>query len=202
MAKASWLTVDPMSGSGNDTLNNTAPAHTGREARETTVTGTASGVASPETYVAEQPGKAEFIQFSNGSEMSAPKTGGKVTVTGKSNSVKLNFSQLGGEGDMQIGGNYTAGGKSTANGEAIAGDPGADAEYEFSVDITLPENTATEEVQRTLQVTNGNTITAQIVIKQAAGDAYFRFSKAKVTIPQEGGSVSIGVESNTTWTIS
>ena len=66
MAKASWLTVDPMSGSGNDTLNNTAPEHTGREARETTVTGTAIGVSSPDTYVVEQEGKAEFIQFDNG----------------------------------------------------------------------------------------------------------------------------------------
>ena len=201
MAKASWLTVDPMSGSGNDTLNNTAPEHTGREARETTVTGTAIGVSTPDTYVAEQEGKAEFIQFDNGAEMSAPKDGGQISVTGKSNSAKLSFSQVGGS-DLEIAENYTAGGKSTANGEAIAGDPGADAQYNFSVNITLPENSTTEERTFTLQVNNGGSVSQQIVIKQAAGEAYFRFLKDKITIPQAGGSASVGVESNTTWTIS
>lgn len=201
MAKASWLTVDPMSGSGNDTLNNTAPEHTGREARETTVTGTAIGVSTPGTYVAEQEGKAEFIQFDNGAEMSAPKDGGQISVTGKSNSAKLSFSQVGGS-DLEIAENYTAGGKSTANGEAIAGDPGADAQYNFSVNITLPENSTTEERTFTLQVNNGGSVSQQIVIKQAAGEAYFRFLKDKITIPQAGGSASVGVESNTTWTIS
>lgn len=201
MAKASWLTVDPMSGSGNDTLNNTAPEHTGREARETTVTGTGSGVASPDTYVVEQAGKAEFIQFNDGAEMSAPKGGGAVSVSGKSNSAKLSFSEVGG-GGLEIAENYTAGGKSTANGQAIAGDPGADAEYDFTVQITLPENDTTEEKTFTLKVDNGGSVSRQIVVKQAAGDAYFRFAKAKITIPQAGGSASVGVESNTTWTIS
>lgn len=201
MAKASWLTVDPMSGSGNDTLNNTALEHTGREARETTVTGTAIGVSSPDTYVVEQEGKAEFIQFDNGAEMSAPKNGGQISVTGKSNSAKLSFSEVGGS-SLEIGANYTAGGKSTANGEAIAGDPGADAQYNFSVNVTLPENPTTEERTFTLQVNNGGSVSQQIVIKQAAGEAYFRFSKDKITIPQAGGSASVEVESNTTWTIS
>ena len=202
MAKASWLTVSPMSGSGNESLNNSAQEHTGREVRETTVTGTATGVESPDTYVVEQAGKAEFIQFSDGAEMSAPKGGGEVTVTGKSNSAKLSFSQVGGNSELDIAENYTAGGKSTANGQAIAGDPGAAAEYEFSVKVTLPENGTVAEKEFTLQVNNGGSVSKQIVIKQAAGDAYFRFAKSSVTIPQGGGSVSVNVESNTTWTIS
>lgn len=36
--KPSWLTVSPMSGSGNDTLQNTASVHTGRLVRTGTVT--------------------------------------------------------------------------------------------------------------------------------------------------------------------
>lgn len=39
MAKAAWLTVAPASGNGNATVQNTGTAHTGREQRETTVTG-------------------------------------------------------------------------------------------------------------------------------------------------------------------
>lgn len=202
MAKASWLTVSPMSGSGNESLNNSAQEHTGRESRETTVTGTATGVESPDTYQVEQAGKAEFIQFNDGAEMAAQKDGGEVTVTGKSNSAKLSFSQVGGSGELDVAENYTAGGKSTANGQAIAGDPGASAEYQFSVKVTLPENGTIEEREFTLQVNNGGSISQQIVIKQAAGDAYFRFAKESITIPQAGGNVSVNIESNTTWNIS
>ena len=36
MAKAAWLTVAPMSGTGNATITNTGTVHTGREQRTTT----------------------------------------------------------------------------------------------------------------------------------------------------------------------
>lgn len=39
MAKAAWLTVNPASGNGNATVQNMGTVHTGREQRETTVTG-------------------------------------------------------------------------------------------------------------------------------------------------------------------
>ena len=45
MAKPSWLTVSPMSGSGNGVLQNTGSVHTGRNVRTGTVTVTATGVA-------------------------------------------------------------------------------------------------------------------------------------------------------------
>lgn len=49
MAKPSWLTVSPMSGSGNGVLQNTGSVHTGRNVRTGTVTVTATGVATPKT---------------------------------------------------------------------------------------------------------------------------------------------------------
>lgn len=49
--KPSWLTVSPMSGSGNDTLQNTASVHTGRLVRTGTVTVTAVGVSLPKRIV-------------------------------------------------------------------------------------------------------------------------------------------------------
>ena len=50
MAKASWLTVSPMSGTGNATVSNKGTVHTGRTQRTTTVTGVAVGVAPNKTY--------------------------------------------------------------------------------------------------------------------------------------------------------
>ena len=45
MAKPSWLTVDPTSGSGDGTITNTGHEHTGRVLRTGTVTVTGDGVA-------------------------------------------------------------------------------------------------------------------------------------------------------------
>lgn len=76
MAKASWLTLDPSSGNGNGSIQNSATAHTGRTQRETTVTVTGVGASKPATYQVTQKAKAEFASFDDGIEMSAPKAGG------------------------------------------------------------------------------------------------------------------------------
>ena len=94
MAKAAWLTVAPMSGTGNATITNTGTVHTGREQRTTTVTGTATGVSPNKTYTVVQKAKPEFVSFDNGAEITVPKTGGTLTITGKSNSAKLTFALL------------------------------------------------------------------------------------------------------------
>ena len=91
MAKAAWLTVNPTSGNGNATVQNTGTVHTGREQRETTVTGVAVGVSPNKTYKVIQKGKTEFASFNDGAETTVSKTGGTLTITGKTNSSKLNF---------------------------------------------------------------------------------------------------------------
>ena len=91
----------------------------------------------------------------------------------------------------------------TNNGENIDGDPGAQNEYDFSIQLTLPENDTVEEVVRTLLVTADGAQTAQIYIKQAAGDPTLEIDPTEITIPQAGTpAVSVQVTSNTTWTIS
>lgn len=202
MAKPVWLTVSPTSGSGNGILSNTGTVHTGRLVRSGTVTVTAAGVAAPKTYKVNQEAKPEFITIDNGSDMAADKGGGKVTVTGKSNSAALAFSWVGEEQGATIAANYTAGGASTANGAEITGDPGAAAEYTFSVDLTLPANTTIDQVDRTLRVSNGGSISQQIVIQQTAGDATLSLSETEITIPADGSAVSVQVTSNTSWTVS
>lgn len=200
--KPSWLTVSPMSGSGNDTLQNTAIVHTGRLVRTGTVTVMAVGVSLPKTYSVTQEAKAEFITIDNGSSMAAEKGGGIVTVTGKSNSAALTFAWVGDDLEATIAAQYTAGGKSTNNGENIDGDPGATAEYNWSVELTLPANETVEQIDRTLKVSNGSSLSKQIVIQQTAGDATLSLSESSITIPADGSAVNVNVYSNTSWTVS
>ena len=201
MAKPSWLSINPSTGSGNGTISNTATAHTGRVQRSGTVTVTGNGVSTPVTYKVTQEAKAEFAQFSNGPEMAAPKSAGKVTVTGKSNSSKLTFSFVGDSKEVELPAKYTAAGAEVDNGTAITGDPGASAEFNFSVELDLPMNDTIEEVERTVSVTANGGQAAQIVIKQAAGDARLAVEPAEITIPQDGSAVSVEVSSNTSWTV-
>lgn len=202
MAKPSWLTTDPNSGSGNGSINNTATPHTGRDVRTGTVTVTAVGVAEPKTYKVTQKAKAEFVSFDDGIEMSAPKEGGALTVNGKSNSQALTYSWVGDVSDVEIPATYKANGASTNNGEDIAGDPGATAEYASVLELTLPANETVEEVQRVLKVAAKGGQTAQITIKQAAGDAFLNVSPAEITLEADGSAVAVTVTSNTTWTVS
>lgn len=98
--------------------------------------------------------------------------------------------------------NYQANGVSTVNGVEVEGDPGAANEFAFSIELTLPENTTIEEVDRVLKVTANGGQSAQITIKQAAGDAYLSVEPLEITIPQDGSAVSVNVTSNAGWTVS
>lgn len=202
--KPSWLTTNPATGgSGNGAIQNSASEHTGRVARTGTVTVTATGLSTPKTYKVTQTPKAEFVSFDDGAEMAASKSGGALTIQGKSNSAKLTFSWVGNVDDVDIPESYQANGTPTNNGDVIEGDPGAQNEYAFSIQLTLPENETVDEVVRTLLVTADGAQTAQIAIKQAAGDPTLEIEPTEITIPQAGTpAVSVQVTSNTTWTIS
>lgn len=210
MAKAAWLTLNPMSGQGNATVQNTATVHTGRVQRETTVTGVATGVSPNKTYTVIQKPKAEFVSFDNGTEITVGKEGGSLTIKGKSNSAKLAFSLVdNAEGTLNdlsltLPAKYTAAGAETANSAAITGDPGASAQYDFSITFTgIAENLTINELQCALLVKAGeNAAQAQITIKQTAGDPTFSFDKESITIEASGAAVSQGVKSNTSWTLS
>jgi len=215
MAKAAWLTVAPMSGTGNATITNTGTVHTGREQRTTTVTGTATGVSPNKTYSVIQKAKAEFVSFDNGAEISVAKTGGSLTITGKSNSSKLTFAllDLTDDGDtpnvvegglkLTLPEKYDAGGASTTNATAITGDPGAAAEFAFSITFTnIAANTTINELTAALKVTANGGQTAQIAIKQSVGDPTFAFGQATITLEASGAAVTNTVVSNTSWTLS
>lgn len=211
MEKAAWLTVNPASGNGNATVQNTGTVHTGREQRETTVTGVAVGVSPNKTYKVIQKGKTEFASFNDGAETTVSKTGGTLTITGKTNSSKLNFELVDlktravveGGLELTLPSKYTAGGQETTNNVAITGDPGAQQEFEFSITFTgIAPNTTVDELTAALKVTTARGQMAQIQIKQSAGDPEFAFGQDTITLEASGAAVSQTIVSNTSWELS
>lgn len=215
MAKASWLTVSPMSGTGNATVSNTGTVHTGRTQRTTTVTGVAVGVTPNKTYQVVQEAKPEFVSFDEGAEITVAKTGGTLTITGLSNSKKLKFELLdltenSSTTDIVEGGlkltlpeKYIAGGTQTSNDVAITGDPGAAAQFAFSITFTgIAANATINELTAALKVTAAGGQMAQITIKQSAGDPSFKFGKSSITLTAEGTAVNNTIISNASWTLS
>lgn len=200
MAKANWAVVSPSSGSGNKTVNVSSSAeHTGRSARSTILTITAANVDA-QTVTVNQQAKPAYVDSQDSA--SAAKAGQNVTISGKSNAQKLTFSLGTGILEVTIPTTYTAGGVTTNNGSAITGDPGATAEYDWSIVLVVPENTTIDEMTRQIIVTDEGGNTATCLLTQAAGDAYLTVSTSSIELTYQGTAVSFNVESNTSWTIS
>lgn len=200
MAKANWLKVDPSQGSGNATVNVSSTAeHTGRKARTTTLTWKAANVADVVRNVS-QAGKPEYVDIADAA--AADKAGKVVTIIGVSNSAKLTFSL--GTGDLTeitLPSTYTANSVNTSNGAAISGDPGALAEYNFSISITVPANDDITAKSRQIIVEDEAGNRDVCTLTSAAGDAYVTVQEGTIELDYLGTPVPWTVESNTSWTI-
>jgi hypothetical protein len=206
MAYAQWLTPSKTSGSGNDTVNVTAGAdNTGRNSRQTTMTFKAANCPDVERTVI-QAGKPEFVTIE--SAKSVDKAGvATLTITGTTNSSKLTFALAsGGSLPLTLPSSYNANSVSTDNGAAISGDPGASAEFPFSIaftSISANPTIAARSVQLIVTDNAGNTATCTIT--QAAGDATLSVSPNSVQLDWNAAtaetSASFTVTSNTNWTI-
>lgn len=200
MAKANWVKVTPSSGSGDATVNvSSTAAHTGRNARTSTLTWKAANVENIVRNVT-QAGKPEFVDFPDSA--SADKAGKVVTISGTSNSAKLTFSFGTGElTDITLPSTYKANSVNTNNGAAISGDPGATAEYTFSISITVPANNEITAKTRQIIVEDEAGNRDICLLTSAAGDAYVVVQEGTIELDYLGTPVPWTVESNTTWTI-
>lgn len=146
---------------------------------------------------------AEVVR-SDSPNASVQKTGGNVTITGKSNSTKLTFAVTPAEENgltLQLPANYTAAGKTTANGAVIADDPGAAGEFVWSITISdVPANVTIEELTATLKVTAAGGQIANVTVTQAAGDSTIELDKETINLDVNGTQQTVNVTSNDSWT--
>lgn len=200
--KFGFVTVDPVSGSGDQAVNFSGEKHTGRLQRTINLTVTTNGGAK-KALVVNQAAAAEVVR-PDSPNASVKKTGGNVTITGKSNSTKLTFSVTPAEKNgltLQLPANYTAAGKTTANGAIIADDPGAASEFVWSITISnVPANVTIEELTATLKVTAAGGQTANVTVTQAAGDSTIELDKETINLDVNGAQQTVNVTSNDSWT--
>ena len=207
MAIPSYLTVTPTSGSGNGSVSISSKVkHTGRVERSSTLKGSMTkypDVGEVTIHVTESP-KAEFVSFSS-STYSVTKTGSTLSVTGTSNSSKLTFSYPSNGIGIAAIASYKAGSVAATSGTAISGDPGATAQYTFTLSLTYSTNTTVKARSTQIKVTaNSSSVTATTTITQAAGDPYLWLGSSgtstfSVTVPQAGTAQSVQVLSNDAW---
>ena len=194
------IVVNPSTGSGDTTLKVKAqtPNSGNRVKQSAEFTVTAPGVSEPKKFTANILPKEEFVSFDN--------SGGVVTITCKSNSQKLTFKK--GAGDIiteDISSiEYQANGSNTVNGVAIDGDPGATAQYTFTLTLNAVENETIDA--RTQQITvegaGGSSVSATLTLNQTAGDPTLEVSPTSIDVPQDGSEVQVQVTTNTTFTVS
>lgn len=200
--KFGFVTVDPVSGSGDQAVSISGDKYTGRLERTANLIVVTNGGVQ-KALVVNQAAASESVT-SDSSTATVAKTGGNVTITGKSNSTKLTFAATPAEENgltLQLPENYTAAGKQTANGAVIADDPGATGEFVWSITISdVPANVSVEELVATLSVTAAGGQKVQVTITQAAGDSTLEIDKEIINLDVNGSVQTVNVTSNDEWT--
>lgn len=200
--KFGFVTVDPVSGSGDQAVSISGDKYTGRLGRTANLIVVTNGGVQ-KALVVNQAAAAESVT-SDSPTATVAKTGGNVTITGKSNSTKLTFAATPAEENgltLQLPENYTAAGKQTANGAIIADDPGATGEFVWSITISnVPANVSIEELVAMLSVTAAGGQKAQVTITQAAGDSTLEIDKETINLDVNGSAQTVNVTSNDEWT--
>ena len=184
------FTLTPKTGTGNAKVSISCSERTGRVATSpVTFTAKMDGFSVSKSVSVVQAGKPEFVTVNN-SAVAVAKKGETVTITGVSNTSKLSFSCTASEVTFN---SYTANGAAATNGVAIAGDPGASAQYAFSIPVTVSVNTTASSKTYTLNITAAGGQKAAVVLTQLASDFTYDLTLAAspTSIQASGGSSTI-----------
>ena len=184
------FTLTPKTGTGNAKVSISCSERTGRvDTSPVTFTAKMNGFSVSKSFSVVQAGKPEFVIINN-SAIAVDKKGKTVTVTGISNTSKLSFSCPDAEVTFS---NYTANGASATNGVAIAGDPGASAQFAFSIPVTISANTTASSKRYTMTVTTESEEVATVVFTQLASDFTYDLTLAAspTSIQASGGTSTI-----------
>ena len=184
------FTLTPKTGTGNAKVSISCSERTGRvDTSPVTFTAKMNGFSVSKSVSVVQKGKPEFVTVNN-SAVAVDKKGGTVTITGVSNTSKLSFSCPDNEVTFS---NYTANGASATNGVAIAGDPGASAQYAFSIPVTISANTTESSKRYTMTVTTESEEVATVVFTQIASDFTYdlTLTASPTSIQASGGTTTI-----------
>ena len=184
------FTLTPKTGTGNAKVSISCSERTGRvDTSPVTFTAKMDSFSVSKSVSVVQKGKPEFVTINN-SAVAVDKKGETVTITGVSNTSKLSFSCPDNEVTFS---NYTANGASATNGVAITGDPGASAQYAFSIPVTISANTTASSKRYTMTVTTESGEVVTVVFTQVASDFTYdlTLTASPTSIQASGGTTTI-----------
>lgn len=184
------FTLTPKTGTGNAKVSISCSERTGRvDTSSVTFTAKMDGFSVSKSISVVQKGKPEFVTVNN-SAVAVDKKGETVTITGVSNTSKLSFSCAADEVTFS---SYTANGASATNGVAITGDPGASAQFAFSIPVTVSANTTASSKSYTLNVVTEGGQRTTVVLTQLASDFTYdlTLSASPTSIQASGGTSTI-----------
>lgn len=199
-AIAEWAHLDKKTGIGNNTVQVTVDAYLGRNARNTAIQVATNGGVSKSVHVV-QSGKAIYITKESDPNVGAKATTATVEFKTNVEKFKLKIGNSGTVGSVKVnnvavpeaGGIYTP-----------AGDPGARGEYLVTVVVNFAANGSIKNKQYTVKASDSVNaeVSATATITQSAADSNLTVSPEQLTFEATGGSKTITITSNDSWTIS
>lgn len=199
-AIAGWAHLDKKTGTGNGTVQVTVDAYLGRNSRNTAIQVATKGGVSKSVSVV-QSGKAIYITKESDPNVGAEAT--TATVKFKTNvaKFKLGIGNSGTVGSVKVNNVDVP----EANGiYTPAGDPGASGEYVVTVVVNFAANGSIQNKQYTVKASDSVNaeVSATATITQSAADSNLTVSPGQLTFEAAGGSKTITITSNDSWTIS
>lgn len=199
-AMAGWSHLDKNSGTGNDTVQVTVDSYLGRSQRTTVVDiATAGGVSKSVQVV--QNGKSIYITKESDPSVGASATTATVTFRTNVEKFKLEIGNGGTVGSVKVNNSDVP---ESSGVYTPSGDPGSSNEYEVVVVVNFPANPTINTKQYTVKASDSvsTDVSATATITQDAADSNLTVSPEQLTFEATGGSKTITITSNDSWTIS
>lgn len=185
----------------NSGINWSIPANTGRVAKQFTARVQTS--TSPTTYrdiVFTQAAKAEFIQLSGNAAVVIQQSATSFSITVRTNSRKVNCEFVSNSLGAVLS-SMTADGDAYTNNSILADDPGEDAEFDVVANFTCTRNAQASARATQIRFTDNGGHAVTVNVSQSADTATITIGNQSVSVPANGGSGSINVTANDTWTV-
>lgn len=199
-AIAGWAHLDKKSGTGNGTVQVTVDDYSGRNDRSTSVQVATNGGINQSVSIVQ---KGRLIYVIKESDPNVGAAATSATVKFRVNVVKFK---------LEIGKSCTVGSVKVNNVDVPeangiytpVGDPGANDGYIATVVVNFAANTSIQNKQYTIKASDAvNTAVASIAtITQSAADSNLTVSPGQLTFEFPGGTKTITITSNDSWTIS
>lgn len=197
---AGWARLDKKSGTGDSTVQVTVDAYAGRNDRNTSVQVATNGGINKSISVVQK-GKPIYIIKESDLNVGAAATTATVKFKTNVEKFKLKIGNSGTVGSVKIDNVNVP----EANGiYTPTRDPGASGQYTVTVVVNFAANGSIQNKQYTVKASDSvnEAVSATATITQSAANSNLTVSPEQLTFEATGGTQTITITSNDSWTVS